>query len=52
MTEIEGLLLLKLPKVDFNTAVYITNMGYVYQNINTTKENLSIIEITPGNTKR
>ena len=36
MTEIEGLYLRKLPKVDFNKTVYITNMEYMYENINTT----------------
>ena len=30
MTEIEGLSLRKLPKVDFNKIVYITNMEYTY----------------------
>ena len=36
MTEIEGLLLHKSPKVNLNKTVYITKMEYVYQNINTT----------------
>ena len=30
MTEIEGFLLRKLPKVDFNKTEYITNMEYLY----------------------
>ena len=44
MTETVVLFLHKLPKVYFNKTLYITNKHYVYQNINTALESISIIK--------
>ena len=51
MTDIERLYLCKLLKVDFNKSVYITHKEYVYETIDTTLENISIIKTFAGNKK-